>query len=35
MITEGKAYCDNTDVDTMRKNRMDGYLIIFLGIESP
>lgn len=28
MITEGNAYCDNTDVDTMRKNRN-------AGIESP
>lgn len=28
MLKEGKAYCDNTDVDTMRKNRGEG-------IESP
>lgn len=26
MITEGKAYCDNTDVETMRKNRGEGLL---------
>jgi len=28
MITEGKAYCDNTDVDTMRKNRGEGFINI-------
>lgn len=24
MITDGKAYCDNTDVLTMRNNRGEG-----------
>jgi len=24
MITDGKAYCDNTDVVTMRNNRGEG-----------
>jgi glutamyl-tRNA synthetase len=35
MIREGKAYCDNTDVDTMRKNRGEGKPLIIKGIESP
>lgn len=28
MITDGKAYCDNTDVLTMRNNRGEGKIIL-------